>query len=280
MIARPGAAYRHPWHKRNNGFVRHPKWRRVAAMTGLHLTTVIAVVDAFLEAANIGRPRGSLSELSIVECAIDLDLPEQHVADVRQALEQLGWVQADYLVTWDEHNRDREDRTNADRQQRWRDRRKAAEHDGDLSTVRNVTQRYVTPEEKRIDHRPPVEISGDGASRRAAGLSDASAGGPALDPQAAAAWLDGEGARMVSDRMIEPLAQALARIVRWRDQQLGGDGEALVAVLQAADAAGYVGARFHNLVVDGIRRAPRRESPQAPLPLPPVPVTRRVGGGG
>lgn len=285
MTARPGqASYRHPWHKRKNGFVRHPKWRRVAVMTGLHVTMVIAVVDALMEAANIGRPRGSLAEVSLVECAIDLDMAAESIGRIYGALEEIGWIEREYLVTWDEHNRDREDPTNAERQQRFRDRQKGAAPDAieaapRLSTERNVTERYVTPEEKRIERRDPVDNFSESASGTAAGLSEGQQPEISSDPQGAALlWLATEGERIVSDKMIEPRSTATKRIERWCHQALEGDASTLADIIRAVDATDYVGARFHNLVVDKIRRAPRRQSPQHELKLPPVPISERKLG--
>ena len=65
-------------------------------------------------------------------------------------------------------------------------------------------------------------------------------------------------------------AAAATKIERWRPQQLDGDAVALRQVIEAADRADYMGARFHNLVVDQIRR----HMAALQLPLPPVATKR------
>jgi len=153
-----------------------------------------------------------------------------------------------------------------------------------LSTAfgHNVTKRdnvTVTPEKSREITPPPVDNSGDNASGAAAGPSDDGTSGKGEDPRIAAElWLGSEGKRIVAERMEEEPARAMTRISRWRDQQLDGDPIALVEVIRAADKADYLGPRFHNLVVDGIRRAPRPWPAQAELKLPPALISERKLG--
>ena len=55
------------------------------------------------------------------------------------------------------------------------------------------------------------------------------------------------------------------------DTEASTDQIAELTVTRAADLADYIGARFHNLIVDGIKRAKLNAAPQSELKLPPVP---------
>lgn len=135
----------------------------------------------------------------------------------------------------------------------------------------------VTPEKRRGDSHPPVDNFAGSAAGAAQGAADDGAGGTGGEPQPDPnAWLNTEGKRIVTERMEIVATLADTRIARWRDQELEGDAAALAEIIRAADAADYMGARFHNLVVDGIRRARQRGHPQ--LPLPPAGL-RRAGAG-
>lgn len=134
----------------------------------------------------------------------------------------------------------------------------------------------ITPEQSRHKQTPSGDNSGDKASGEPAGLSEDRGGQDGDDQQAAAAlWLATEGERIVTERMMEPRTLAATRIARWRDQQLGGDSVALAAIIRAVDGTDYVGPRFHNLVVDRIKHAPREAAAQAELKLPPVLASER-----
>ena len=135
----------------------------------------------------------------------------------------------------------------------------------------SVTGVTVTPRADQIFNQEPVDNSGAGERGAAAGSSDEAGGAVADNPQAeAAAWLLSTGAQIVTERMTIAATEAATKIERWRHQQLDGDAVALRQVIEAADRADYMGARFHNLVVDQIRR----HMAALQLPLPPVATKR------
>lgn len=145
----------------------------------------------------------------------------------------------------------------------------------------NVTSRdivTVTPraEQKKSKLGPTVDNSGDAAAGDSAGSSEEGGRGSAGDPQAEAErWLESEGERIVTERMGEPRPLSATRIARWRDQQLDGNAVALMEVLRDVDKADYIGPRFHNLVVDSIKRW--RQGAQPQLKLPPAGLKVRHG---
>lgn len=109
----------------------------------------------------------------------------------------------------------------------------------------------------------PVDNSGDGARGADEGLSREEVAGTEQDPQPGARrWIDREGHQLVAERMEVPLTRAAVLIARWLDQQLGGDACALAAILQAEEARGYIGARFHTDVTDAVMRHVRQVDAQ------------------
>ena len=142
---RPQHLRRYGWFRLYSDFCIHPKWRAIAIQTGVPVAEVIAVAASILCKANIGRPRGSLAEFSVFECAAALDMDAEHVARVYAALEDRGWIDQDYVVTWDERQPDKEDPTAAERQRRLR-ARKRLEHTGN-----------ALPPPKEV--LPPIDMS-------------------------------------------------------------------------------------------------------------------------
>jgi hypothetical protein len=145
--------------------------------------------------------------------------------------------------------------------------------------ARGMSQRDSVTVTTRSDHHitqtpKPVDNLAAGAGGAAPGLSEGQARRAEHDPQAIdpALWLASEGVRIVTERMQETRTLAETRMARWRDRELAGDAAALGEIIRAADAADYMGARFHNLIVDQIKRRAVTADGQKPLPLPPAPV--------
>lgn len=136
-----------------------------------------------------------------------------------------------------------------------------------------------TPQNRTDISKAPVDNFADGASGAAAGPSDEGAETPGLTlEQKTELWLGTEGVRIIAERMFEDKDAATRRMLRWRDQQLGGDGGRLIGILRGADRADYVGPRFHNLIVDGIKAALREGAPQRELPIvAPLASERKLG---
>jgi hypothetical protein len=93
---------RYGWHRRYNGFPFDPKWVAVSDHTKIGLSSVIAVVDCLLDAANTGRPRGSVADFSARDCAAGLRLPIGVVVKVYRCLERFGWIDGKCLANWNE----------------------------------------------------------------------------------------------------------------------------------------------------------------------------------
>jgi hypothetical protein len=113
-------AKRYGWWRMYNGFYDHPKWKVVAKLAEVHITVVHSVAGKLQETANKGKPRGSLADFSLLETSVSLDTPLQDVERIYGVLEGLGWIDREYLVTWDDRQPDKEDPTAAERQRRSR----------------------------------------------------------------------------------------------------------------------------------------------------------------
>lgn len=113
---------RFDWLRLSSGFTRHPKWRVVARMSGVELADVVSIVTDMLCRANKAKPRGSLADFSVLECAAALDLPPDSVRAVDGVLRELGWIDDgnDFISTWYERQPDQEDSTAAERMRRYR----------------------------------------------------------------------------------------------------------------------------------------------------------------
>jgi hypothetical protein len=171
-------------------------------------------------------------------------------------------------------------------------------NDVDLSTALqryDVTRRLavtVTAEQSRHFQSAPVDNNGAGArgekaaNEGAGGSSEVSsprvapaAGSstdadrygvtvPAVDNSEAASWLQGEGARIVVERMAVTPQRAALLLERWaRDLD---DPMAMAAIILGADNAELSGPRFHVSVSSQIERHVRAKANGAPLPLGPV----------
>jgi hypothetical protein len=243
------------WFRRYRGFVTHKKWRAIANMTGLHLTVVIAVQDALQEAANDGRPRGSLADFSIVEWAAALDLDSEVVARVYAAMEELGAIDDEYLIAWDKRQKPAEDPTNAERQRRHKAKKRrerlSTGNGGNGVTLVTVTTRPDKLEEAAKD--PPVETVDNPTQ-----------------------WLGEEGLAMVCRNGKLLRSQGQLVIARWR-RDLAGDDEALRRIILGSVLA--ADGRFLNVVAEALARHRREAAEGGLLPLGPVKLRAADGEG-
>ena len=105
---------RYDWFRLYNDFLGHPKFRYVARQCAMSICEVSMIAVALLRTANRSRPRGWVRDFSVIDCGAALDIEPEKVGEVYRKLEDLGWIDNDYLATWDERQPDREDPTGAD----------------------------------------------------------------------------------------------------------------------------------------------------------------------
>lgn len=140
-------------------------------------------------------------------------------------------------------------------------------HTGHIVTDRDIVT--VTPRADQNFSSRPVDNFGREARGEAKGLSDQADSEAARYPQGAPEeWMVTTGRQIVIERLeLEP-GKAETRIERWL-RDLNQDMGALAEIIRGAEAVGYMGAPFHNLIVDGIRRHKIGTAPQRTLPLMP-----------
>ena len=288
---------RFTWFRTWNSTLDEPRWRLVARMAGSpqHLVEAFVIrLDAF---ANTNTPRGSLEGFSIAALSAHWNLSNDEVLGrIYAALEHpdVGWIDQDFLVTFFERNPDVEDATNAARQSRHRAKlkaRKRAQLGEGLDASSTVTRygRYVPHRSdqiiKQVSGDDFEKSAGPGASGAPRGLSDVGAGGAVVqtdtgesgegdvDPRL---WLASEGKRIVIERLQVTATLADTRLERWL-RDLEGSHAALAGIVRAADRQDYIGARFHNLIVDQVKRHVHTSDGQRSLPLPPATVRKAAG---
>src|SRR5579883_2891061 len=127
-----------PWHCVYNDLVGHPKWRRVANMSGVHLAFVHTIVQAHFQAAAKAKKDGWIGNFNSEDCAAATDIPSDDVAKVCRALRVIGWIIDDYIVDWAEHQPFKPDASAADRQRNKRARDVTAVRSAGPKPVRQV----------------------------------------------------------------------------------------------------------------------------------------------
>jgi hypothetical protein len=134
--------------------------------------------------------------------------------------------------------------------------------DGRMSQCDIVT---VTPEQSKDLRAGGLDNFGDGSGSEGSGLATGQVAEATI-------WLVSSGRQMLIDFMQIRPALAETYLERWRrDIQ---DDAALVAIIQGAEQAGYIGARFHTIITEQLKRHVARvqHGPQLPL-MPPRPQT-------
>lgn len=268
---------------------------------------VFMIMCELRSAANKARPRGFISDWDFVEGAFACDMPEDTVTKIVDALYATGWLVQEAIVTWSVGQPEDEDATAAERQRRSRARkvemrriaqqacagliteeqRRAAEiallptrpgySQGMGLSTGDVTRDTVTvTPDSDSDKKKEAFNSGDKGSPQPTIPAATSGNVDAAEEVDATVELQFHMKRIVIERLGVIATLADTRISRWLEQ-LSGNAAALVEIIRAADKADYVGARFHNLIVDQIKRYPSRIEPALPLPL--AAVTKRQGSG-
>jgi len=155
----------------------------------------------------------------------------------------------------------------------------AAELEKNLSTTGDVTrdgrmsQRdivTVTPEQITELRSDAVDNSGEGV--RIGQRSSAGKGVEIpVEVTEATLWIASRGRQLLIDFMQIRPALAETYLERWRRDIR--DDEALAAIIKGAEEAGYIGARFHTIVTEQLKRHVALMQNGSPLPLmPPRPA--------
>ncbi len=267
---------RYNWFRVYDTFPGHRKWRLIAKMTGVGLGNVEAIVMRIFACANKAKPRGSVVDFDVYECAADLDLEPEAVGRVYGALEERSYIDNDYLTTWDDRQPDKKpDATNAERQQRWRDKKKEGRN-GVTGVTRNANnaldtdKTHTAKQEAGIPHSEPVPL----AQRKRS--SDVKAGNSVQGEGEARKWLFGtcsvdlsEGCRLVQARLGLHRAPAQRKIHDYF-RAIGQDPVELYRIIVEAHRSAIDSQHFETAIDRCIREFVAERDRGPPLPMPPV----------
>ncbi len=289
---------RYGWCRFYDDFTGHPKWRLVAAKSGVPLVTVHAIAAALLNQASKARPRGWVGEFDVPECAVALDISPDHVARVTGTLVDIGWIDQQYIVDWPDRQPDSEDPTAAERQRnkRTRDRARFAAAVGTASPDQaalldkqrqEALGRFSTP--SRVTGEPPprpVQVVSYFRLVEPVDDSDAAVKTAAQESERnARLWLIGNGttldyglaSKIVAENYGTTRLNADGTVRRWLIE-IGGDTVALASIISAADEHCLNGDSFKNTVEQRIAAIvkERTEGPTLPLGVTSVKGGRDV----
>lgn len=155
------------WCRRPNGFSDNPKWRAVAARSGLNLCTVLAFVNRLEElgndAANRGDIRGSVAGFKTEDFAAALDITAENANRLFATLEHpdIGWLADGMIADFIDRNPDVEDPTSGERKRRERARTRIMRRLGELARLGQIISGERAEIESNLlglDHRQLVEL--------------------------------------------------------------------------------------------------------------------------
>lgn len=233
----------------------------------------------------------------------------------------IGWISFDHIADFYDRNPDREEDNAAERKRRQRSRDKVRKllaklaaqgkvdeverrsieimlkgisdtdlmnlsaklaraelstgHEGHVVTSRDIVT--VTPEQITNFNSAVV----DNSEQRIRGEADGPAMGEDENPAAEATrWIDTDGKRLIVEYLQIRTQLAETYIERWRRDL--NDDESLARFIKGADGAGYIGARFHTIITDQIKRhiVQRDHGPALPLMPPRPPGLKRSTSNG
>jgi len=123
-----------------------PKWRTIARKSGQPLSCVIALFTLMLTTAGTADDRGSVSGLSVEDAATALDIDEEDVAAILEAM-QGRVVSEGRLSGWEKRQPKREDDGAAARKAAWKARKEAQRN----AVERNGTHGHAPDTESETD---------------------------------------------------------------------------------------------------------------------------------
>lgn len=122
-----------------------PKWRVIARASRQPITAVISVFTMLLVRASMSSPRGIVSGFSAEDTAAALDMDEEAVTSILQAM-QSRVLDGDRLSGWERRQPKSEDPTAAERKRAQRER-----ETGPTVTDERVTQRHGASRDVTLD---------------------------------------------------------------------------------------------------------------------------------
>jgi len=303
---------RYTWSRLHTDLLDDFRWSLVAKRANAPLPLVEAVLIRLENHANRSRPRGYVGDFSAEGLAARWNVDADTIGRIYAQLEasDIGWIDQEHLVTFWNRNPDLVDDTAAERQQRVRDRKKGMKQLASLARQGFLTEQQRAERELALKNskeplalmelwaglstdasrrdsvtvttRPDQIIKQDLPVQAETGLAKGMLGAgffpgdgvDAVDFGKAQLWLETEGLKLVTARMMIQPPRALTLLERWISS-LQGDLPALVAIVMGAVGTRTIGNTFQTVVESQISRRRSEQANGPKLPLPPVAVTGR-----
>lgn len=283
------------WYATYDDFVGHPKWRRVAIRSGVHVAFVHLIVQALFQAAakahKNGRKNGYIGDFDFEDCAAATDIPLEQIAAVCRVLHDIGWLHSEYIVDWADRQPMSDDPTAADRQRNRRAKKKAAQAvamgrataedlallDNDerekimrLANLSRVTAQTQQSEPAAYMPITWFEPADDTAPARAIAKEH--------NERIARAYLFGTGgtdfgpaSKIVADNFRRDRFNAHDDLICW-SRDLGGDVVELAIIIDRAEQHALNGEAFQNVVRQRIADAIKLRESGPALPFGPAAI--------
>jgi hypothetical protein len=306
--AKPTLA-RYSWSRFHSDLLDDNRWALVALRAQAPIPIVEAMVMRLEAHANRSQPRGYVGDFDAEAMAARWNVDAAMVIRILAELEgpQIGWIDQDQVVNFWSRNPDKVDETNAQRQQRFRDRKRgmkrlaemarqglideAQRHEREVALKNSkepaeliaawaTVTRYsvtVTPRAEQIINQDiDLNATPPPAAPTALGTNLVPIDPEAFADEATAfQWLTGDGEALVAGRLDCEKAKARQAIERWV-VALGGSVTGVARTVHAALSTGARKEAFRQFVTNQVaRQAAEMLAPR--LPLPPVPMK---GGSG
>lgn len=244
------------WLRLFEDFCEHPKWRVVSLKTGVELPRVTAVVTKLLTTASKARPvRGNIGNLDFDECAAATGVPLEEVAQVVKCLNEMGWIDQEWIVDWPDRQPDKEDVTSTERQRikRAKDRAKKALAMGVATPAQRELVSRVTaaPNEPREEPRQDLILVRPESTK-----PDDVEAARAANERVARFWLLGDGSaadygyasKIVCDYLGQRRLSADMTVRRWLEEIGDDDVVNLAEIIAETDKQALNARGFENMV--------------------------------
>lgn len=228
----PARRKKYNWFCVDNSFSGHKKWRYVARVLDIHLCFVQAIVIDLLAHANKtdgGKARGSLAGWSPLDCAGAIDLDPELCARVYAKLEEVGWIDQDYIVNWDEHQLQ-------------------GEHPEQVAERKRKQRAKVAQQRYGLTKQPVADPSTEGTA------------------QDHAKWLLHVGLQIIVGRLAISAIAAQKMVIGWL-KELDNDAQALADIIATADHQNLTGTVFRTVIGQKVRDLSRVKFAGPRLPL-------------
>ena len=278
---------RYGWSRLYDDFTGHPKWRLVAARSGVHLGYVHAIVIGIFNAASKERGRGFIGSLDFDVLSVATDIPAENVAAVYRALCDIGWITADHITDWLDRQPPHEDPTAAERQRnkRAKDTARRAMAAGQASPdqveLLSVAEREALArlaQASRVTSAPPAPAFEVVAAFIPIAENDLHPLARHENDRNARVWLLGKqdsdvivsygpASKIVADNFGCNRLNADAMIRRWLADPMAGDAVRLATILSQACEQSLINDGFRRVVESRIAEYARERMSGPPLPL-------------